>query len=137
MKHQTLTTNSYSWIKLGNIVENLHLWTHACLSLDLTNGLFILIANGDQRIEGRMENVPKISQSINHVSVACTYRPARYYSIIGKVTDVQMFSGHLPDEEMEQMTGCQLQKKGDIISCHHICVFDFNSNSTPFSFSLD
>ena len=117
MKYKT--SDSYSWIGLGkDTLPNLQVWRHTCLSIDFTTGHVKRVENGLVRFKTQSNQIRQLGDTMNIVAAGCYYRPnglTKYQSMYGRVTDVQMFSRILSDEEMEDISGCKRRGVGDIL----------------------
>ncbi|XP_023333066.1 uncharacterized protein LOC111704908 [Eurytemora carolleeae] len=93
-----------------------------CLSFDLENGEVKLFENGEQSHTNKHDLLinlhQRFSNSFQMASPGCAWRPifSGYMSMYGKVTDMQIFSRILTDEEMMEITGCKVSMQGDVIS---------------------
>ena len=115
---------AYSWLGYGeHYFRDLQVWRHSCFALDFTNGATKLVENGKKVFEGNSKDLIKVGKSlngnINFVSVGCYYRPEGpmgYMSMVGSVTDAQIFGRILDDQEMMKMTSCTSFLVGDVLS---------------------
>ena len=110
---------SYKWVALGeNFLHDLQIWRHSCFSADFGTGEVKLVENGKMRFKTVSEDFKELRKTMNFVSAGCFYRTsgAGYQSMYGRVTDVQIFGKILSNLDMEKITGCQITKKGDVLS---------------------
>ena len=111
----------YEWLALGeNFLKDFQIWRHSCISIDSELGEVKLFENGALRFEGKSEVLVKLT-SITHVAAGCFYYfkssgVPGYMSMFGKVTDLQIFSEILSEDEMKKITSCENRKEGDILS---------------------
>ena len=112
------TSKSYKWVAMGdNFLSDLHIWRHTCFNIDFNSGHAKLVENGKVRFKTQADQIQKLGSTMNHVAAGCFYfSQSIYFSMHGRVTDVQIYGELLPDLEMEAITGCQSTREGDILS---------------------
>ena len=61
--------------------------------------------------------------TLNHVSAGCAYEAEAtdiedpyFYSMYGRVSDLQIFGSVLTDDDMRKITGCEDRSTGDILN---------------------
>ena len=108
------------WISLGeNMFTDLHVWRHLCLSIDFEEGSVKLGDNGQVSVKTQSDGIRQLGSTMNYLGVGCFYKSTgttKYQSMYGRVSDVQMFSRILADEEMIEITGCKSRAEGDILA---------------------
>ena len=89
-------------------------WRHTCLSLDRTTGMFHLVEDGVLRYKRELsqddvELLQDVGDSGNIFTLGCMYwnRVNKYMTMLGSVTDAQVFSRILEEEEMISFTTCK------------------------------
>ena len=106
----------HEWVALGeNFLHDFQIWRHSCFSIDFEAGKIRLVENGETRHE--MNSLELLRpRTINFVSIGCYYKSSEYMSMVGKVTDLQIFSKELSEEEMKRITTCEEREEGDVLS---------------------
>ncbi|XP_023343016.1 uncharacterized protein LOC111712593 [Eurytemora carolleeae] len=99
------------WVGMGTNVQELQIWQHTCLSLDMKTGDIRLSENGVITFATSSSLLKGFNTRINDTfkiaAPGCSWRKlhSKYQSIYGKVTDFQVFSTVLAEEEMNAITG--------------------------------
>ena len=115
---------AYSWLGYGDhFFKDLQVWRHSCFTIDFNSGATKLVENGKKTFEGTSTDLIKVGKSfngsINFVSAGCYYRPdgpIGHMSMVGSVTDVQIFGKVLKNDELIKMTDCTNFLDGDFLS---------------------
>ena len=88
-------------------------WRHTCLALDRDTGKFMLVEDGQLRFSQlqdleRLEIMNSIGDRVNTFTLGCKYwnRRNKYMSMLGSVTDGQVFARFLTEDEMIGFTSC-------------------------------
>ena len=110
-----------SWINMGSHFIEIHAWRHTCITLNFLSGKYSNTENGILRFEDTYEKLVEIGKNLNntlnHVTLGCWYIPYEQGNeMYGEYTDFQMFGRTLTGRELNEITGCNERKEGDIIS---------------------
>ena len=110
--YKGLEDTAHEWLALHDV----QIWRHSCLSLDFKTGDIKLVENGKLRYKSNSGCLIKLS-FLTDMTVGCYYyKPSGLMSMYGKVTDLQMYSQVLSDQDMELITNCKKRMAGDILS---------------------
>ena len=113
-------SENYIWIGLGEGISiDLQVWRHTCFSVDFESGDIKLVENGEVQANSKSSDIKPLETPMNLVAAGCYYRPigkTKYQSMYGRITDVQIFSRLLSENEMEEISGCKRREEGDLLS---------------------
>ena len=134
-----------TWGALHKLQEDFpfQVWKHQCIAISLESGRLKLFINGKKIQEHYFENIKKLRDKIprtaDFAAVGCAYRStgAKLMSMMGSVTDFQVFGSELDDETMAAVTGCRAFPQGDIVSWHKDVWFLNGSKSYTETSYLD
>ena len=108
-----LKFNRLKWFALGKFAYEPNLWTHTCVGVDLKQGNVKLFENGkkvyDDKIEALSEWTKDMPREIDTVTVGCAVRTEedRNMSMLGKITDFNVWGEILGDDELVGFGKCQ------------------------------
>ncbi|XP_023320474.1 uncharacterized protein LOC111695386 [Eurytemora carolleeae] len=110
------------WIGLGTKVYELQTWQHTCFTLNMETGNIQLFENGKKSFDVNWDILvtfwKNVSETFTVASPSCWWREIeeQFMSTYGKVTDMQVFSKILSEDELRNITGCIVSMEGDIVS---------------------
>ena len=115
---------SIAWLFGGDAMARFpfQVWRHTCVSFNRQTGRMRLVENGvlwnDETTEEVVEAMETVSDTASIFTLGCMYwnRVNHYMAMYGSVTDAQVFSRALEEEEMIAITNCTSDLQGDIIS---------------------
>ena len=106
----------HEWVSLGqNAIPDFQIWRHSCIAINFETGDITLVENGNTRFRVNSQKLVRLRR-ISFVSAGCYYKSSGYMSMHGRVTDLQMYSKELTEEDMKMITNCEDRTEGDVIS---------------------
>ena len=119
-------TATYAWSGVPPFIDkyNRNVWKHQCFAVDFSTGMFTYFLDGIKifsvknifkDVKAAMDAFPT---QFNFVSLGCSYQSAgsKMKSIVGQVTDLQIFNSVLEESEMKAYTNCEKMLKGDLLT---------------------
>ena len=95
------------------VYNAMKVWQHTYLSLDRTTGMFRLVEDGVLHYQRKLSQddvklLEDVGDSGNIFTLGCMYwnRVNKYMTMMGSITDAQVFSRILEDNEMIGFTTC-------------------------------
>ena len=99
---------------------DVHVWKHECFTVDFKTGSHKIYRNGELVAENTydtIKNMEGLVDTANFTCLGCAFRStgSKIMSIVGRVTDLQIFSKELPANDLLDWTRCKKFLKGDIL----------------------